>query len=234
MNLFTLMGLSGLLVIYLCIVPALPSFRQTSLRLATSGTLYFLLLGLGFMFVEISLIQRFSMFLGHPVYGLAVGLFGIILSTGIGSLLSERIRLDSTAKIALWSFVLFAYLAALIVWLPSIVRNYEGGVLAVRALVSLCAIAPLGALMGFGFPTGMRLVNAIDSRPTPWFWAVNGAAGVLAASMAVVTSIVFSINVSLWFGATCYLLLGPVSLGLTQASWRFARPKEQESLVAAV
>ena len=59
--------------------------------------------------------------------------------------------------------------------------------------------------MGFGFPAGMRLVNAIDARPTPWFWAVNGASGVLAASLAVATSIAFSINTSLWIGAACYL-----------------------------
>ena len=55
--------------------------------------------------------------------------------------------------------------------------------LLVRAAVSLTAIVPSGVLMGFGFPTGMEIVNAIDSRPTPWFWAVNGAAGVLAAGI---------------------------------------------------
>jgi hypothetical protein len=58
------------------------------------------------------------------------------------------------------------------------------------------------------------MVNVVDSRPTPWFWAVNGAAGVLAASIAIATSMAFSINVSLWVGAGCYLLLGPISLAL--------------------
>ena len=79
--------------------------------------------------------------------------------------------------------------------------------------------------MGFGFPTAMRLVNAIDTRPTPWFWAVNGAAGVLAAGTAVATSIVFSINISLWVGASCYLLLAPIGIALAVIarrglSWR--------------
>ena len=68
--------------------------------------------------------------------------------------------------------------------------------------------------MGFGFPSGMLLVNAIDTGPTPWLWAVNGAATVLAASVAVGTSIAFSINTSLWIGAMCYLLLGPVGIML--------------------
>src|SRR5262249_34098674 len=62
-------------------------------------------------------------------------------------------------------------------------------------------------LMGFGFPTGMRLVSAIDPGPTPWFWGINGAAGVLAASLAVVASIAFSIDVTLAIGAACYLLV---------------------------
>jgi hypothetical protein len=75
-------------------------------------------------------------------------------------------------------------------------------------------VAPLGLLMGFGFPTGMALVNALDTRPTPWFWAINGAAGVLAASIAVGVNIAFSISTSIWLSAICYLLVGAVALAL--------------------
>jgi hypothetical protein len=67
--------------------------------------------------------------------------------------------------------------------------------------------------MGFGFPTGMRLVSRVDARPTPWFWGINGAAGVLAASVAVLISIEFGIDMTLRVGAVCYLLLpGPALL----------------------
>jgi hypothetical protein len=66
--------------------------------------------------------------------------------------------------------------------------------------------------MGFGFPTGMQIVNRIDKRPTPWFWAVNGAAGVLASGLAVTISVEYSISTTLWCGAFCYLLLGPVAV----------------------
>ena len=68
--------------------------RRAQVSLAWMGTLYFALIGLGFMFIEIGIIQRVSLFLCHPVYGLAIGLFSIILSTGIGSLISERLQLD--------------------------------------------------------------------------------------------------------------------------------------------
>lgn len=66
--------------------------------------------------------------------------------------------------------------------------------------------------MGFGFPTGMRLVMAADPRPTPWFWGVNGAAGVLAAGLAVACSIAFSIDTTIRAGGVCYLLLWPAAV----------------------
>jgi hypothetical protein len=209
--------LSGALVLVAMIVPALPSLRQVPVSLAALGTTYFLLIGLGFMFVEIGLIQRISIFLGHPVYGLAIGLFGIIVSTGMGSLIAGQM-LRSGGAIVAWACLLGLYIAALPLWLPAVVSTFEGSSLLVRASVALAAIIPSGILMGFGFPTGMRLVNAVDPRPTPWFWAVNGAAGVLAASLAVTISVALSIDVCLWIGAGCYFLLGPVGMGLS-ALW---------------
>src|SRR5262249_56297791 len=77
--------------------------------------------------------------------------------------------------------------------------------------------ASAGLVMGFGFPTGMRLVTAIDARPTPWFWAINGAAGVLAAGLAVAVSIALSIDAAIWLGAACYLPLGVAATALMSA-----------------
>ncbi len=210
--------LSAILVLVTLIIPSLPAVRRTQASLAWLGTAYFALIGLGFMFIEIGIIQRVSLFLGHPVYGLAVGLFSIILSTGIGSLISERLKLDTPQKLAGWAVSLCLFVVLLSFWFPPLVAAFEGQGLVVRVMVALAAIVPSGLLMGFGFPTGMRLVNAIDTSPTPWFWAVNGASGVLAASVAVGTSIAFSINTSLWIGAACYLLLAPAGLMLGRVS----------------
>jgi hypothetical protein len=65
--------------------------------------------------------------------------------------------------------------------------------------------------MGYGFPTGMRLISAVDRTPTPWFWGINGAAGVLASILAVACSIAFGISTTLLIGALCYLLLIPAA-----------------------
>jgi len=214
LTLALIMLLSVALVLATVVVPAIPSVREVPGWLAAAGTLYFLLIGLGFMFVEIGLIQRISVYLGYPVYGLAIGLFGIIVCTGLGSLLSARLPLSNNVRFGAWATALALYILLLPAWFPTLMSSFASGGLLTRALVCLAAIVPSGVLMGFGFPTGMQLVNARDRRPTPWFWAVNGAAGVLAASLAVAVSIAYSLNVTLWIGAACYLLLAPAAFAL--------------------
>jgi hypothetical protein len=89
---------------------------------------------------------------------------------------------------------------------------FAGASLLTRAILCIITIAPAGLLLGFGFPTGMRLISAIDRRPTPWFWGVNGAAGTLASTVAVASSIAFGIGTTLTIGATCYIFLIPTVL----------------------
>jgi len=172
------------------------------------------------MMVEIALLQRMSVFLGHPVYALSVVLFSLILWTGFGSLASERLRLAGTGKLLAWSVASAAYLFALPLWLPPLLVDLDGAGLLVRAGLCVLVLAPAGFLMGFGFPTGMRLVSAISTGPTPWFWGINGAAGVLAASVAVATSIAFSIDTTLRIGAACYLLVAAPAVLLMSAAVR--------------
>ena len=217
-TLLLVVALSTILVLITTIVPSLPSVRRVSPEIAALGSVYFLLIGLGFMFVEIGLIQRISTYLGHPVYGMAIGLFGIIVSTGLGSLCSHRLPLLAGQRLQFWAGALGLYLILLPCWFPLLISHFADGNLPVRAAVSLTAIIPPGVLMGFGFPTGMKIVNAIDERPTPWFWAVNGAAGVLAAGFAVLVSIHATISTTLWCGAGCYLLLGPIAASLARIS----------------
>ena len=117
-----------------------------------------------------------------------------------------------------WSVATAAYLFALPFWLPPLLVDLDGADLLVRAGFCVLVLAPAGFLMGFGFPTGMRLVSAINTGPTPWFWGINGAAGVLAASIAVVTSIAFSIDTTLRIGAACYLLVAAPAVLLVFAA----------------
>jgi hypothetical protein len=201
------------LVAVTIVLPLHPAIRQVGRPLVVGGTAYFALLGFGFMCVEMGLLQRCSMFLGHPVYSLSVVLFSLILSTGLGSWLSEVWKLDSRARFLAWSLPLAAYLASLPFWLATTFESFETAQVLARCALAAAVVAPAGVLMGFGFPTGMALANAKDARPTAWFWGVNGAAGVLASVLAVAVSIVAGIHVTLWLGAACYLVL------VLPASW---------------
>jgi hypothetical protein len=207
LTLAMLVLISVVLVAATIIVPLRSTVREAGWQLAIGGTVYFALIGVGFMMIEIALLQRMSVFLGHPVYALSVVLFSIILWTGFGSMASESVRLAGAGMLVAWSVASAAYLFALPFWLPALLVDLDGADLLVRAGFCVFVLAPAGFLMGFGFPTGMRLVSAISTGPTPWFWGINGAAGVMAASVAVVTSIAFSIDTTLRIGAACYLLI---------------------------
>src|SRR5262249_9410056 len=108
----------------------------------------------------------------------------------------------------IWLGLLAAYLLSLPHWLPDLLHSpLEATTLPWRALASVAVIFPAGLLMGFGFPTGMRLVTRLDAQLTPWLWGVNGAAGVLAAGLAVACSIGSSIDATISVGGICYALL---------------------------
>jgi hypothetical protein len=214
MTLMMLFVLSTILVIVTIIVPIRSAVRDVGTALAAGGTLYFLFIGIGFMMVEIGLLQRTSVFLGHPIYSLSVLLFTLILSAGIGSLLSDLFALTTRARFTGWAILTGAYILALPVWAPQFMSGFEDGSLLLRAMICISIIAPAGLLMGYGFPTGIAITSAIDDRPTPWFWGINGAAGVLASIVAVATSIANGISATLTVGAICYLILIPITLTL--------------------
>lgn len=162
--------------------------------------------------VEIGLLQRMSDFLGHPSYSLSIVLFTVILAPGAGSLASTRIVLNTRGKFMSWATITAGYLALLPVWLSDALHAFESAEISVRAMIVIAAIAAAGFLMGFGFPAGMRIVSALDSRPAPWFWGLNGAAGVVAGSVAVACSMSFGIHVTIAIGAVCYVLPIPAFL----------------------
>jgi hypothetical protein len=202
------------LVLVTIVIPLRPAIKDVGPRLVITGTSYFFLIGIGFMTVEIGLLQRMSVFLGHPIYSLSVVLFSLILTTGLGSLISDRWPLHSPFKFIIWSGLTAAYLIILPHWLPKLLLASDHAHLLARCALCVAIITPAGLFMGFGFPTGMRLVSAVDPNPTPWFWGINGIAGVLAASTTVAISIAWGINCALVIGGLCYVLLIPAALGI--------------------
>ncbi|MGH7785181.1 MAG: hypothetical protein ACREO5_15240, partial [Candidatus Binatia bacterium] len=215
-TLLVLFLIALILVFGTIVVPLRFALKDAGVKFVSRGTLYFSLIGAGFMMVEIGLMQRMSIFLGHPIYSLSVLLFTLILATGLGSLISEKFPLNSRTRISTWAIVTGTYLIVLPFSLTFWFVTYANASLAVRIAICVASVAPAGILLGFGFPTGMRVIASIDPAPTPWFWGINGAAGVLASITAVALSLALGINATLVVGAICYFLLVPVSLSLLQ------------------
>jgi len=187
-----------------------------------SRLLYFVVVGLGYILIEIAFIQRFVLFLGHPTYALTVVIFLMLLASGAGSLLSRR-WLRNTARAWLpLAFIILAVLAYVLV-LPAILNALVGLRFVAKLFVSAVLLVPLGLAMGMPFPTGLRaLANYpalelaipdstnneldIDDNAVEWAWAMNAASSVLGSVLAMVIAIHFGLNITLAAGAFAYLL----------------------------
>jgi hypothetical protein len=212
--LMLILFISIIAVIVTVLLPLRGAARESPMPLVVVGSLYFALIGMGFMLAEIALLQRFSVYLGHPIYSLSVCLFSLILASGLGSLTSDRLKLDARFKLLLWGSIVVVYLAGMVWALPALLESTTGQERLVRIGISLAVIMPLGFFLGFAFPTGLGLVEVVDRQPTPWFWGINGATSVLASVLAVMFSMALGINVTMLLSAACYLLLIPTSFAL--------------------
>ncbi len=206
-NLYIIIIFSFIMVGFVIIAPLLKTVEDKGSTFIKAGTLYFILIGLGFMFMEISLLQAFGVFLGHPIYGLSVVLFSVILSAGIGSFVSEKLPLTTISRQSIWALLVCGYGIFLAFSLSDIFHVYAEADIFIRVLISIAIISPVGVLMGFAFPTGLNLTEKFDSRATSWFWGINGAAGVLGSSLAIAFNIALGIDKTLMIAGACYALL---------------------------
>lgn len=161
---------------------------------------YFLCLGFGFMFVEITLIQRFILFLGHPVYSVSAVLFSLLLFAGLGSFFSERIKNPTKVIISL-SLLIILYLIVL----QGIFNTFLGEGIITRYIISLLIIAPLGFLMGMPFPIGIRIAKKVSPDLIPWAWAVNGCASVLGSILVIIIALSYGFSSLLVLAGVVYL-----------------------------
>jgi hypothetical protein len=168
---------------------------------------YFLLIGLGFMLVEIPLIQRLTLFLGHPTYALTVVLAGLLLYSGVGSLLAGR----WTPEIALarWRRVLIALCVLLLLFrlgLDPLLAAAQGLPTAGRIAVALALLAPLGLCMGVPLPLAMLALGRREPTGIPWAWAINGASSVVASVGALWLAAFWGFSAVFLLALGCYAL----------------------------
>ena len=167
------------------------------------------MLGIGFMLVEISLIQRFVLFLGQPILSLAVLLFSLLAGAGAGSLYSGRLTSKKiSGGIATASLAITATVVAYTFIIPPLFNQLLGLPLAIRLAAMIIVLIPLGFLMGFPFPLGIRALKEANLENfIPWMWGINGVGSVLGSVLTIVIAVVFGFTQALLTGAGCYLVV---------------------------
>jgi hypothetical protein len=172
---------------------------------ASRPFMYFGGIGVGFMCVELALLQRYAVFLGHPAYGLSVVLFTLLLMGGLGSWLSARLIGQGSVRGVLAAVVVGILLTAFLV--PLGLETLKHSEHTLRIIVAVLMIAPLGVLMGMAFPFGVReLERNGHNELIPWAWAVNGVSGVFATAFGMLTAMTFGYTVLLVVGACAYVV----------------------------
>jgi predicted membrane-bound spermidine synthase len=167
---------------------------------------YFVCLGLAFIIVEVVLMQRFALFLGHPTYSVTAVLFAILLFSGLGAAWSDR-RGGTTAEVArpvLWGLPIAILLLTFVV--PLLLRELIGLPHAARLLIAIALIAPVAFLMGVPFPLGIRAIAATGGQHIPWAWAANGCASVVGSVCAVLGAMVWNFSTMLVIAGGIYVL----------------------------
>lgn len=176
---------------------------------------YFTGLGLAFLLVEIPLIQRFGLFLGHPIYALAVILFAVLLFSGVGSYVSGWLAGEQPLRLLVILLPLLLILLGLYAFtLTDLLRTFLHLELPARIALSVALIAPLGLLMGMPMPLGIAALNRQRPQLIPWMWGINGAASVVASVLAVSVSLNIGLRNTLLVGMALYGLAWLLALSL--------------------
>jgi hypothetical protein len=178
--------------------------RKQVSRAIARYILYFASIGLGFMLIEIALMQRLNIYLGHPTYSLTVALFTLLLSAGIGSYSSALFVRREKVKTMLILLLIFLFLSARFT-LP-LVNMLNDISTIMRILVSVLIIFPSGFFMGMAFPVGLMLASNDQHNSSPWLWGINGAFSVVASVLAVILSMSIGITWTYWIGAVFYIV----------------------------
>ena len=205
----------------------LPLRGRSGRRLESTGTgrvfVYFAALGSGFMFVEIVLMQKLVLFLGHPTYAITVVLCALLTFAGVGALASTRLGVPSQRALRALGAIVPALIlaqAAVVEWLLPLLLGWP---LAARAAIAVAALAPLGLALGMPFPLGVRLLERRAPDLVAWAWAINAFLSVFSSIFCIALAMAIGFSAVLWIAAAAYAA-GFAALASFESRTRLASP----------
>ncbi|HEV8412812.1 MAG TPA: hypothetical protein VGQ49_04400 [Bryobacteraceae bacterium] len=204
--LFGLMGLSIVVTGLILVLPRLVlGSRLPKQKNVVKFLWYFLCLGAGYILVQVALIQKFVLLLGHPTYALTVIVFSMLVASGAGSYLSSRVVAgDDTRLVYVLGAV--ALLVGVLAFVSTpLVTAAAGWPLPAKLILTTLAVAPAALLMGMPFPSGLRRLEARHAPSVRWAWSLNAAASVLGSASAIFLAIYIGLRSTLLVGAALYI-----------------------------
>ncbi|MCU1335460.1 MAG: hypothetical protein JWO19_1041 [Bryobacterales bacterium] len=204
-----LFGLIGLSVVVTALILILPRLLLGS-RLPKQKDVmkflwYFLCLGAGYILVQVALIQKFVLLLGHPTYALTVIVFSMLVASGVGSYLSGRVIAGNDMRLVRVLSAVAVLVGILAFVSTPLVTAAAGWSLAAKVLLTTLSVAPAAFLMGMPFPSGLRRLEKRHAPSVRWAWSLNAAASVLGSAGAIFLAIYIGLRATLLVGAALYL-----------------------------
>lgn len=167
---------------------------------------YFLCLGAGYILIQVALIQKFVLLLGHPTYALTVIIFSMLVASGTGSFFSRRWITGNDARLMRVLGAIFVLVALLAFGAPGLASYAAGWPLVAKMAITAIAIAPAAFLMGMPFPSGLHRLEHQHAPSIRWAWSLNAAASVLGSAGAIVLAIYLGLRATLLIGGALYLV----------------------------
>jgi hypothetical protein len=205
--LFELLGVSVLATMVVLALPPLLLRARLPVEKGLRGfLLYFVCLGAGYIMIQVALIQKFILFLGHPTYALTVIVFSMLVWSGLGSFYSRRLIRGAHRERLIIALVGVAAAVSAIAFAAAPISEYGvGWPLEAKILVTVCLIAPAAFLMGIPFPTGLTWLESRFPQAVRWAWALNAASSVLGSASAIFLAIHIGLRATVLVGAGLYL-----------------------------
>lgn len=206
-KLFSALFVSIAAVAIILILPPLVLGTKLPSEPSVRGFLfYFLAIGAGYILIEVALIQKFVLFLGHPTYALTVVIFSMLVSSGAGSFASRRLVAGDRGRLCIALLSVAALVGILAAIVQPVLSAGVGLPLPVKMLASVVMVAPAGFAMGLPFPTGLRILEHWHKPSVRWAWSLNAAASVMGSVGALVLALYIGLVGTLLTGGVLYLL----------------------------
>lgn len=168
--------------------------------------LYFSGLGLGYMLIEIILIQRFTLYFGNVIYAAALVVCLMLVSSGFGSLVSQKITPKPYRIILIVSFIIISFIIYAL-FLSGWLKTTIGFSLTAKIILSFIWIAPPAFFMGMPFPLGLKMLSFSNDSHIPWAWGINGVFSVVSAVLATIIAVELGFVWVMLFSIGAYLIV---------------------------